>query len=237
MTNILKCTFFILLTFINYNICAVEDKNDYNSDYYENAGRLLFKVRAYGVKSDNKQSLPSLASATNPTKSSPLFNNGYGAETAAVIFFHDHVAAELSLGFNGLYIKSTALTKIADNYNVSTTLNKRRFIYTIPLILTAQYHIAPFGAIRPYIGTGVHGTYIINKNKSFKVDSGYGFVLQLGVDFVVRDDTMFNIDVRQSFLKTKINYKGSIVGNVASGVSSTVKINPLMISIGFGIRL
>lgn len=48
--------------------------------------------------------------------------------------------------------------------------------------LTAQYRVAPFGAIRPYVGGGLNGTYMYARSKAIKVNSGFGPVLQVGVD-------------------------------------------------------
>lgn len=123
---------------------------------------------------------------------------------------------------------------MAHNYGGNPKdVGKRKSLYMIPLTVTGQYHIAPFGAIRPYIGVGYHGAYFINKSKGCTVKNGHGAVLQLGVDLYAKDDTLINLDIKQYFLNTEVNYKSPLV---KKSVSSKVKFNPLMIAIGVGFR-
>lgn len=223
----------LLLSITLASLASQGATNIYDEDYYEDEGRLLFKVRGYGIVASGKQkNLPTPTSA-NPVSVSPLIGNGYGADTATTIFFNDNMAAELSLGIDVLGIKSTALSNIANNYNGTTSTNsKRRNLFMVPLTLTAQYHIAPFGAIRPYVGAGYHGAYVFSRIKEFKANNSHGAVAQIGIDFVAKDDTLITLDVRQFLRTTKIKYKGSVTGG--NSVSSKVKINPLVISAGIG---
>jgi outer membrane protein W len=71
--------------------------------------------------------------------------------------------------------------------------------------------------------------------KQFKIRNGYGAVLQAGVDFIGKDDTVINFDVRQFFLKSRINYKSNFL-NTRSDVSSKIKLNPVLISVGVGFK-
>lgn len=210
-------------------------EKDYGADYYEDEGKLLFKVRGFGIKSEAKQKgLPSPL-AGSARSSNPFIVNGFGGDTATTIFFNDRVAAELSLGVHVLNTKYSTINNISYNYNGSEVLSKRKKIFSIPLTLTGQYHIAPFGAVRPYVGAGYHGAYIFTKSKEFKINNSHGAVLQLGVDFVAKDDTLINFDIRQYLMKAKVKYKGALVGN-SNNVSSTAKINPLIVSLGVGFK-
>ena len=60
-------------------------------------------------------------------------------------------------------------------------------------------------------------------------------VLQAGIDFVSKDDTIFTFDVRQFFLKSKVTFKSGFLN--APSVNSTVNWNPLVISAGVGFKL
>lgn len=75
----------------------------------------------------------------------------------------------------------------------------------------------------------------ITRSKSFRIiKNGFGPVLQAGVDLYAKDDTLINLDVRQYFLTSKVHYKKSLVNSDA--ISSRIKMNPLLISIGIGFK-
>lgn len=216
---------------------TLAENNDYEANYYEDEGRLLFKVKA--------QWLPNLSSAAKglraPDKADAhnagkLLSSGIGLESSTAIFFNDNIAAELSLGIAGIQVNLPHISAIHNNYNATSAQDlvlskKGNYIYLIPVSITGQFHIAPFGAIRPYVGAGYHGAYIFTPSKYLKVGNGHGPVLQLGVDLVARDDTLITLDVKQYFLDPKVTYKN------VQNVSGTVKINPLNISVGIGFKL
>lgn len=216
--------------------------NDYDSAYYENEGRVVFKIRASGIASNAKQkSLP--APTSNRGKASPQGNsafieNGYGLEGATVIFFGDNVGAELSTGVNVYNVSSAAIGQVGYNYSDTAAQGKKKRLYSIPLNLTMQWHFAPFGAIRPYVGAGYNGTYFITTAKEYKIKSTTGPVVQLGVDFVMTDDALISLDVKKTFLKPKVSYKQSYLGTNSLGVANTaratVPVSPLVISVGLG---
>lgn len=114
--------------------------------------------------------------------------------------------------------------------------SKRHLLIGIPLNLTLQYHIAPYGAIRPYIGIGGNFTYFTSKSKEYIVRSAYGLVFQAGVDVVLTDDTLISIDAKFVKLSPKIKYKSSFL-NGADGVSSKMKMDPFVISAGIGFKI
>lgn len=211
------------------------DDTDYNESYYEDEGRLMFKVKAYGMLQKGKQT--KLPTPTNSSVSNVghLFKQGAGISSSTTIFFNDNVAAEISLGFNGTKLKGSSINAVASNYGSSNSVKKHKYFYGIPIALTGQYHVAPFGAVRPYIGAGYGYQYIISTAKMLTVSKCYGAIAQVGVDFIAKDDTLFNVDVSQYFMKPRIKYKASFVGT--NGVSSRIKMNPLLISIGVGFNI
>ncbi|HJD56454.1 MAG TPA: outer membrane beta-barrel protein [Rickettsia endosymbiont of Pyrocoelia pectoralis] len=212
----------------------LESAPDYdNVPYYENEGALVFKMRLGGVFVDAKQKgLPAPTSKT-PVSVGELVKNGYGGDVSTTIFFNNYLATELSLGFNALRTKYTTLANVAHNYGRDVTnLGKSKPIYMIPATITGQFHIAPYGGIRPYIGAGYHGSCLFTQANGLKVRNGHGPVGQIGVDFYAKDDTLINIDVRQFFLNPKLEYKPNLVGT--QKVTSKVKLNPLVVSVGIG---
>ncbi len=212
------------------------DNDDKDLDYYTDEGRLLFKIRGFGAITAGK--LKSMPAPTNAValRGKNLVRNGFGIDTATVVFFNDNIASELSLGFGVLRAKDSTISNISASYGAGNYKSKRKDIYMIPLTLTAQYHIAPFGAIRPYVGAGYHGAYLFTKSKAFKINNGHGPVLQVGVDFVAKDDTLITFDIRQYYLKTKVIFKDGLVGN-NRGFSSKTELNPLVFSVGLGFKL
>lgn len=209
--------------------------SEYKNDYYEDEGDLLFKIRGFYLNTSAKLTkLP--ASVSGSPKPKSFAQNGYGADTAITYFFTKNIATELSLGFDMIKVKSSALKAAANSFgNGQGNPGKNNEIYHIPASATIQYHVAPFGAIRPYIGGGYHGAFMHTRSKAIKVKSGHGAVLQAGIDFVSKDDTIFTFDVRQFFLKSKTTFKTDFLN--APSVDSTVDWNPLVVSVGIGFKL
>lgn len=237
MKKTIKNILFVILLTLSYaNMAAAKATNDNKNDidYYEDEGRLLFKIRALGLKTNSKQKgLPAVAA---PNPSGALIQSGFGIDSATAIFFNDNIATELSLGINVLRVKNSTIADIASSYGNTSYSSKRKDIYMVPLTLTIQYHIAPFGAIRPYVGGGYHAAYMLTRSKAFKVGNGHGGVLQAGVDLVAKDDTLINFDIRQYFAKTKVTYKSAAIGS-KTDIASKIKLNPLVISLGIGFKL
>jgi outer membrane protein len=218
--------FAILFTF---NATASEYKND----YYEDEGDLLFKIRGFYLNTNAKLTkLP--ASVSGAPKPKSFAQNGYGVDTAVTYFFTKNIATELSLGFGIIKVKSAALQSAANSFGTAAG-GKKNEIYYVPASATIQYHVAPFGAIRPYIGGGYHGAFMHTRSKAIKVKTGHGAVLQAGIDFVSKDDTIFTFDVRQFLLSSKVTFKSGSPNT--PNVDSTVKWNPLVISAGIGFKL
>ena len=214
----------------------VPKSNDYYANYYEDEGSLLFKIRGFYAATNAKMNglpEPTNAGASKPSR---LAHNGYGFDTAMTIFVTDNIAAEVSLGLGFYKTRSAALSSAAAAYGGSDAgMGKRNQIFMVPVTFTAQYHVAPFGAIRPYVGGGLNGTYMYTRSKAIKVNSGFGPVLQVGVDFVAKDDTLFTFDIRQYFLKSKVTFKKGFLGT-DQNVTSKVNWNPLVISAGIGFK-
>jgi outer membrane protein len=213
--------------------------DDYYANYYEDEGDLLFKIRGFYL---NTLSKPKNFPASVATKEKPgtLVQVGYGVDTATTYFFTDNIAAELSLGIGIMRVKSSSLSKAALSLGDGTGVaGKNNQIIIVPAAGTIQYHVAPFGAIRPYVGGGIHGTYMYTRSKAIKVSTGYGPVAQIGVDFISKDDTLFTFDIRKYFLKSNVTFKKGFLGpnNAAvTDVRSKVDWSPLVISAGFGFR-
>jgi len=219
------------------SLCLLISSTAVASIYDPDEGQLLFKVRGfYSHLSTSIKDLPESKKDSEPPKS--LVKSGYGLDTASTIFFTDNIATELSLGVNLLNIKDSELQKFTTAFgNGKGVVGKKNEIFMIPLTATLQYHIAPFGGIRPYVGGGYHASYMYTRSKSMNPLHGHGPVAQVGVDFVAKDDTLITFDVRQYFLPSKVIFKKELLSPTAtSGISGKVKWNPLIVSLGFGFK-
>ena len=230
-----KITFFAMIVFCSTALANSDRYKDYDADYYLDEGKLLFKIRPFYSNTRAKQSdFGVVSNDSSARKPGALIEHGYGFDTATTYFFSDYIAAELSVGVTYYKTKRSALNDVLANFGRSREgAGKKVDIWMFPASGTLQYHIAPFGAIRPFIGAGVHGTYLYTRAKEFGVNNGTGFVFQAGVDFVARDDTFITLDVRAYTLETKINYRREFTGRDRE-LSTKVKWNPTVISLGFG---
>lgn len=211
-------------------------KNDYNSGAYEDEGKILVKFRGFFASTNGSQKgLPATTSG-NSVPSVNLLTNGLGLENANTVFFTDHLTTELALGITSYNISRSSLNKIADNYgDNSGEAAKKRLLVGLPLSLTMQFHVAPFGAVRPYIGGGYGGTYFFSRAAEFKIKPGHGAIFQAGLDIVMTDDSLINLDIKKYSLTPKISYKSSFLKG--RSVSSKLQINPWTIALGIGFKL
>jgi len=213
------------------------DANNYESAFYKNDGRIAIKGNFGGILSRSKPKLPAATqSPALPVKA--LTDNGYNLAASATIFFGNYFGVELSSGLQLFRTETSSLYAIGNNYGSQYNTNnppsptRKKMIYGIPLTATAIVNCAPFGAINPYIGGGINATYYIAKAKEYKVNATYGFVAQAGVDFIMADDTILNIDIKQYFIKPTITFDSSYVGG--TGLKAKLPINPLVVSVGMG---
>ncbi|NRB11013.1 MAG: hypothetical protein HRU35_05340 [Rickettsiaceae bacterium] len=237
--------FLVVLIFMTNGVvnAALANKNDYDADYYENEGPMLFKVRPY--YSEVRAKHENLPPPINPGQNTPsaLINHGYGVDTSTSFFFTDYIAAESSLGIVSYKVKSATLLDIFNNYGTGTaTISSSNDVYVIPVAGALQFHPLPFGGISPYVGLGYQGSYPLSRAKEFKLRASHGLMVQAGVDLIGRDDKMFTLDIRQYYSRSKISYRRQFLnpGNDSSGtledIKTKIKWDPIIFSVGFGFR-
>ena len=107
-------------------------------------------------------------------------------------------------------------------------------VKVLPPTLTLQYHFNPEGQFRPYAGAGINYTRFYG----FKDDSGLGLsikknsfgpALQVGIDMPLTKDVFLNLDMKKIWIKTKVH--STVVGD-----AGTLDINPLVTSVGIGMK-
>ncbi len=116
----------------------------------------------------------------------------------------------------------------------------------LPPVLSVQYHFAPTATVRPYLGAGVNFTRIMsvdlgtadavtqtlgggNTGTNNLDRTSVGLSLQAGLDFKVGQNAFINIDVKKVKLRTDLE-------NSALGHLAKVKVDPLLVGVGFGFK-
>ncbi len=167
------------------------------------------RVRALHLDSSNKDS----------TGLDLSINDKWMPEIDISYFFTPNIAAELVLTIPQKHDLRAGGTQIG-------TLRH------LPPTLTAQYHFAPNGAIRPYVGAGINYTRFssVHLPAGVGIDkSSFGGALQLGVDVPLPyKNLILNFDVKKVYIKTDVSAGGAKIGSF--------KVDPVLFGIGLGWR-
>ena len=157
--------------------------------------------------------------------------------------FKVHASASLSPEIDGAYFLtpnwSVELIAATTRHNVWVSNGavkvKAGSIWVLPPTITAQYHFAQLGPVRPYAGVGLTVAFFYGGSKAADVtkQGGYstaiGPTLDAGFDVPVTGNWTVNFDVKQMFLVT-----GTHVDNGAVGAHTT--IDPLAVGMGVGYK-
>jgi len=133
-------------------------------------------------------------------------------------FFTKNIAAELILTYPQKLDVTLEGTKIGS-------------LKALPPTLTVQYHFMPDATFRPYVGVGVNVTLISSVDLPSGVDvdsSSVGPALQVGADVKMADKWFLNFDLKKVYIKTDVTVSGAKL--------TTLKIDPLLASVGVGYR-
>lgn len=148
-------------------------------------------------------------------------------------FFTNNIGAELILATSPHDISGegalAGLGEIADTM-------------ALPPTLTFQYHFAPDGAIRPYLGVGVNWTIFYSEGAkdslvtaigptTVSLDDSFGWAAQAGFDIPISERAFINFDVKYIDIDTTatLNTGGSI--NTVD-----VSLDPFVFGVGVGMR-
>ena len=101
--------------------------------------------------------------------------------------------------------------------------------WVLPPVVTLQYHPLPAARVSPYVGAGVnYMLFYSNKDKNgftVKLDDGFGYALQAGVNVKLKGPWLLNADVKKVWFSTDAKINGG-------ALKSSVDLNPLVSSIG-----
>jgi len=145
----------------------------------------------------------------------------------------DHIGAELILATTKHGV--TGKGSISGLGEVANT-------WVLPPTLTLQYHFAPEGKVRPYLGVGVnYSTFYSTKATpslnaalgatTVKLKDSFGYALQAGVDVPVGKNVFVNLDIKYIDMKTTATLTSG-----ATVRTSRVKIDPIVAGVGIGFK-
>ena len=104
----------------------------------------------------------------------------------------------------------------------------------LPPTLLLQYHFAPDGTFRPYVGAGINYTRFYDVNLgggTLTVDSSsWGGAFQAGIDIPLNRTFFLNLDVKKIWIDTDVKVAASGV------VAANLKINPVIFGVGVGMK-
>ncbi|MCB1582989.1 MAG: OmpW family outer membrane protein [Marinicella sp.] len=110
----------------------------------------------------------------------------------------------------------------------------------LPPTLFLQYQFNPKGKVRPYAGVGVNYTLFFNDDltgaaqsvlgaSNLDIDSSFGLGAQFGIDWEMKNNWSFNVDVKYIQIDTEATFDTAL-----GRASVDVDIDPLVFGIGFG---
>ena len=182
-------------------------------------GPWMIRIRALSLTPANKSdAIPSLGvKADAITVSSKIF-----PEVDISYFCQKHWAAELILTY-------------PQEHDVKLNGAKIGTFSHLPPVLLAQYHFMPDADFRPYVGVGANLTLIMNTDINVAgvgtLDLGtssVGVAGQIGADYKLSAGRFLNIDAKMVTIGTDVTKGGTKV--------SAVKVDPILISVGYGFR-
>lgn len=177
-------------------------------------GDLLVRLRVIHVDPDVSGTSSAGGSAEAGSDTMPELDFTY--------FFTDNIAVELILATTTHSVRVNGVASLGD-------------VSLIPPVLTLQYHFNPKGKISPYVGAGINYTIFYDENPSSSIsnvdyDDGFGWALQVGMDYAVNDRWSINFDVKKLWLETDVSVNSGAI--TAKGVD----IDPWIFSLGIGYR-
>lgn len=105
--------------------------------------------------------------------------------------------------------------------------------WVLPPVVSLQYHPLPGARFSPYVGAGLnYMLFYSGKDKNgftVDLDNGFGYALQAGADIPINASYSLNFDVKKVWFDTDAKINGG-------ALKSKVKLDPLVVSVGFGRR-
>ncbi len=179
----------------------------------QDSGDWVVRGRALNLQSANKDTTGLNLSVNDKTF----------PEVDIAYFLTPNVAVELVL-------------TVPQKHDIRAGGNKIGTLKHLPPTLLAQWHF-PMGGFRPYVGAGLNLTLFSDVSFDPAVQAALspsiknrstGAAFQVGVDVPMGGGWLFNVDVKKVQIKTDVFSFGAKAG--------TFKVDPTLLSVGFGKR-
>ncbi len=201
------------------------------------AGDILVRVRALHINVDGDSSTVRAAGASVAGSGVGLDNDTI-PELDITYMITRNIGAELILGWSSHNVDPQGT--LPGVIGGSADIIKAK---ALPPTLTLQYHFMPDAAFRPYLGAGINYTNFFDEEVSgalaaaganVKLRNSWGYALQAGFDYTLKDDWFVNFDVKYVDIDTTASFSGTALGAVPLHVD--VDVDPILIGIGIGKR-
>lgn len=141
-------------------------------------------------------------------------------------FFNKYIALELIAAITPHDVEATGTS--LGNVDLGS-------VWLLPPTLLLQYHHPFANGLKPYVGAGVNYTFFLNEDAaggtvtSVDYENSFGWALQFGVDYMLTEHWLLNLDVKKLFLSTDVSLNGG-------AIKADVDIDPWIIGVGLGYR-
>ena len=179
----------------------------------QDSGDWVLRARALNLQSANKDTTGLNLSVNDKTF----------PEVDIAYFLTPNLAVELVLTY-------------PQKHDIRSNGNKIGTLKHLPPTLLAQWHF-PMGGFRPYVGAGLNLTLFSDVKFDPAIQAALspsiknrstGAAVQLGVDVPMGGGWLLNVDVKKVQIKTDVFSFGAKAG--------TFKVDPTLLSVGFGKR-
>lgn len=153
-------------------------------------------------------------------------SNAYVPELDLTWFFTDNIAVE-------------AIAAIAphDVEATGTSLGTVDLgsVWLLPPTVLLQYHHPFQNGFKPYVGAGINYTVFFNEDApggtvtDIDYEDSFGWALQFGVDYMLNEHWLVNVDVKKVFLNTDVELNNG-------AIKADVDIDPWIVGVGMGYR-
>ena len=191
-----------------------------NASDISNEGKWVLRARALGVLPQEDASIS-------------------GAVTGSTISIDNSVVPELDASYfvtNNIAFELIAAVTPHKAHTVTSSVGPLDLgdVWLLPPTLTAQYHFTDLGQFKPYVGAGVNYTVFFDASKGSSVSNvdysnSFGPALQAGMDYMLDDHWMLNLDVKKIWINTDVKFN-------SGAIAADVDINPWIVGVGVGYR-
>lgn len=163
-------------------------------------------------------------------------DNAVAPEVDVTKMVSDHLGFEL--------IAATTKHSVSGVTGTTGGIGTLASAWVLPPTLTAQYHFAPGGKVRPYVGAGLNYTLFYSEKPStafvaaagqtnVHLKSSFGWAAQTGVDIDLSERMFLNLDVKYINMGSTARLTTTNLGTQ----SVKVDLNPIVVGVGVGFRL